>query len=194
MAIGVRVHAEFLTASPRAAGCASGWRLDRCADGVCLWLATRRVSEWLAATLEMWCPERGCGFDSRALRCAKCLIGNGFRRFVGGPPLALESAPCAVPLPFRSSTVARVCRKDRRAAAERVPAAVGPRRGGPARLRLRATPAAKHRGLGDAPQALVEVHGRRRSRWFSAATPTASRTWSSRPTRRSSSTCRIPTA
>ena len=28
----------------------------------------RRVSEWLAATLEMWCPERGCGFDSRALR------------------------------------------------------------------------------------------------------------------------------
>ena len=28
----------------------------------------RRVSEWLAATLEMWCPERGCGFESRALR------------------------------------------------------------------------------------------------------------------------------
>ena len=28
----------------------------------------RRVSEWLAATLEMWCPERGCGFDSLALR------------------------------------------------------------------------------------------------------------------------------
>ncbi len=27
-----------------------------------------RVSEWLAATLEMWCPARGCGFESRALR------------------------------------------------------------------------------------------------------------------------------
>ena len=28
----------------------------------------RRVSEWLAATLEMWCPVRGCGFEPRALR------------------------------------------------------------------------------------------------------------------------------
>src|SRR3954451_7157475 len=28
----------------------------------------RRVSEWLAATLEMWCPARGCEFESRALR------------------------------------------------------------------------------------------------------------------------------
>ena len=28
----------------------------------------RRVSEWLAATLEMWCRETGCGFESRALR------------------------------------------------------------------------------------------------------------------------------
>ncbi len=27
-----------------------------------------RVSEWLAATLEMSCRETGCGFDSRALR------------------------------------------------------------------------------------------------------------------------------
>jgi len=30
--------------------------------------AVWRVSEWLAATLEMWCPERGCGFESHALR------------------------------------------------------------------------------------------------------------------------------
>ncbi len=28
----------------------------------------RRVGEWLAATLEMWCPVRGCGFEPRALR------------------------------------------------------------------------------------------------------------------------------
>ena len=28
----------------------------------------RRVSEWLAATLEMSCRETGCGFESRALR------------------------------------------------------------------------------------------------------------------------------
>ena len=34
----------------------------------CVFPAVWRVSEWLAATLEMWCPERGCGFDSRALR------------------------------------------------------------------------------------------------------------------------------
>ena len=34
----------------------------------------RRVSEWLAATLEMWCPERGCGFESRALRCCEPLV------------------------------------------------------------------------------------------------------------------------
>ena len=27
-----------------------------------------RVSEWLAASLEMKCPVRGCGFESRALR------------------------------------------------------------------------------------------------------------------------------
>ena len=27
-----------------------------------------RVSEWLAATLEMWCSERSCGFESHALR------------------------------------------------------------------------------------------------------------------------------
>ena len=53
-------------------------------DRVFLYLALGRVSEWLAATLEMWCPERGCGFDSRALRCRKCLLGNGFRRFVAG--------------------------------------------------------------------------------------------------------------
>src|SRR5215204_382337 len=31
----------------------------------------RRVSEWLAATLEMWCPARGCEFESRALRFEK---------------------------------------------------------------------------------------------------------------------------
>ena len=30
--------------------------------------AVWRVSEWLAATLEMSCPERGCGFESHALR------------------------------------------------------------------------------------------------------------------------------
>ena len=30
--------------------------------------AIRRVSEWLAATLEMSCRETGCGFESRALR------------------------------------------------------------------------------------------------------------------------------
>ncbi len=30
--------------------------------------AIRRVSEWLAASLEMKCPVRGCGFESRALR------------------------------------------------------------------------------------------------------------------------------
>ena len=35
--------------------------------------STRRVSEWLAATLEMWCRETGCGFDSRALRFCKSL-------------------------------------------------------------------------------------------------------------------------
>src|SRR5688572_3821037 len=31
----------------------------------------RRVSEWLAATLEMWCRVTGCGFESRALRFAQ---------------------------------------------------------------------------------------------------------------------------
>jgi hypothetical protein len=29
-----------------------------------------RVSEWLAASLEMKCPVRGCGFESRALRAS----------------------------------------------------------------------------------------------------------------------------
>ena len=32
------------------------------------WNDAWRVSEWLAATLEMWCPARGCEFESRALR------------------------------------------------------------------------------------------------------------------------------
>src|SRR5947209_16715849 len=41
--------------------------------------AIRRVSEWLAATLEMWCPARGCGFESRALRFSKPLHHNSFR-------------------------------------------------------------------------------------------------------------------
>ncbi len=31
-------------------------------------MAVWRVSEWLAATLEMWCRETGCGFESHALR------------------------------------------------------------------------------------------------------------------------------
>src|SRR5262245_52419341 len=31
---------------------------------------TGRVSEWLAATLEMWCRVTGCEFESRALRFA----------------------------------------------------------------------------------------------------------------------------
>src|SRR5580704_3421053 len=30
--------------------------------------SSRRVSQWLAATLEMSCRETGCGFESRALR------------------------------------------------------------------------------------------------------------------------------
>ncbi len=34
-----------------------------------------RVSEWLAASLEMRCPERGCGFESRALRFGCVSIG-----------------------------------------------------------------------------------------------------------------------
>src|SRR5262245_62193142 len=41
-------------------------------------IVLRRVSEWLAATLEMWCPARGCGFESRALRSSKPLFFNGF--------------------------------------------------------------------------------------------------------------------
>ncbi len=28
-----------------------------------------KVSEWLAASLEMKCPAMGCGFESRAFRC-----------------------------------------------------------------------------------------------------------------------------
>ena len=32
-----------------------------------------RVSEWLAATLEMWCRVTGCGFESRALRLSATL-------------------------------------------------------------------------------------------------------------------------
>ena len=36
--------------------------------------ASRRVSEWLAATLEMWCPARGCGFEPRALRCCSTTL------------------------------------------------------------------------------------------------------------------------
>ena len=34
-----------------------------------LWLPFGGYANWLAATLEMWCPLRGCGFESRALRC-----------------------------------------------------------------------------------------------------------------------------
>ena len=41
----------------------------------------RRVSEWLAATLEMWCPARGCEFESRALR-----FENTADAKVTGPP------------------------------------------------------------------------------------------------------------
>ena len=58
--------------APRALTSNRGWRkMASC-------MSLRRVSEWLAATLEMWCPERGCGFDSRALRFAKPLILKGF--------------------------------------------------------------------------------------------------------------------
>ena len=44
----------------RVAGCPTG----RPGKKTCVW----RVSEWLAATLEMWCSERSCGFESHALR------------------------------------------------------------------------------------------------------------------------------
>ena len=36
----------------------------------------RRVSEWLAASLEMRCLARGCGFDSRALRLGTLRFGG----------------------------------------------------------------------------------------------------------------------
>ena len=39
-------------------------------NSLALW-RFRRVSEWLAATLEMSCRETGCGFESRALRSKK---------------------------------------------------------------------------------------------------------------------------
>jgi hypothetical protein len=32
----------------------------------------------------MWCPVRGCGFDSRALRFEKPLLTKGFRRLLVG--------------------------------------------------------------------------------------------------------------
>jgi hypothetical protein len=68
----------------------------------------RRVSEWLAASLEMMCPVRGCGFESRALRLgtlhqlATCRFLRKFRssRSAGAAyfdalprPAALGSAP-----------------------------------------------------------------------------------------------------
>jgi hypothetical protein len=49
------------------------------------WMVPRRVSEWLAATLEMWCPARGCGFEPRALRFFKPLP----------QPLAVKSSQAA---------------------------------------------------------------------------------------------------
>jgi hypothetical protein len=54
----------------------------------------RRVSEWLAATLEMWCRETGCGFESHALRLERPRLAFG-----------LSLAICE-PLPF--STVVPV--------------------------------------------------------------------------------------
>ena len=42
-------------------------------------VALRRVSEWLAATLEMSCRETGCGFESRALRSPQ-LEATGHRK------------------------------------------------------------------------------------------------------------------
>jgi hypothetical protein len=61
-------------------GCARG---NRGYDRI---LATAwRVSEWLAATLEMWCRETGCEFESRALRfhltcdCAKNCVEDHVR-------------------------------------------------------------------------------------------------------------------
>src|SRR5207244_7689618 len=50
-------------------GCQSHRRTDYRRVSECYW----RVSEWLAATLEMWCPARGCGFESRALRLSQVL-------------------------------------------------------------------------------------------------------------------------
>ncbi len=49
-------------------------RADPDAGKPCFFPQIRRVSEWLAATLEMSCRETGCGFESRALRSdeAKC--------------------------------------------------------------------------------------------------------------------------
>lgn len=47
-----------------------------------------RVSEWLAASLEMKCPVRGCGFDSRALRSeenAGPYLGSAFFLFLVFP-------------------------------------------------------------------------------------------------------------
>ena len=55
----------------------------------CVW----RVSEWLAATLEMWCPERGCGFESHALRCAPAELS----RTSDAPPPAWHAPAEALP-------------------------------------------------------------------------------------------------
>jgi hypothetical protein len=35
-----------------------------------------RISEWLAASLEMMCPVRGCGFDPRVLRLGPLAVGR----------------------------------------------------------------------------------------------------------------------
>jgi hypothetical protein len=54
----------------------------------------RRVSEWLAASLEMRCRETGCGFESRALRCETqrlACVADHFRHAVASVPRSAET-------------------------------------------------------------------------------------------------------
>ena len=54
------------------------WRRSNANQFQGMTLPIRRVSEWLAASLEMRCRETGCEFDSRALRFRELQEFKGF--------------------------------------------------------------------------------------------------------------------
>ncbi len=89
-----------------------------------------RVSEWLAATLEMWCSERSCEFESRALRFddVSGRVAHSAAALLGRPSVTLPRARLTCPgIPRCGRDFRRTLRPNR--AAWKTPAGTGRRAG-----------------------------------------------------------------